>query len=156
MIYGKWFAGTKEIQDALALRKQVFVNEQGFSAESEVDAIDERAAHAVLYDDDGAVAATGRLYIDDEGYWRLGRLCVREELRGKQLGDLLMRMLLDKALMAGGRHFRLSSQTDKRLFYEKYGFSVVEGPYMDEHVEHYLMEADDQSILKAVFSGCKA
>ena len=143
MIYGKW------------LRYDVFVTEQGFSAENEMDEMDRRAIHALLYDDDKNAVGCLRLFIDNEGYWRIGRLCVRRDLRGHELGDLLMRMALDKVLMAGGKHLRLSSQADKRGFYEKYGFEVVGEPYLDEGMEHFLMEADDQSVLRAVFSGCK-
>lgn len=156
MIYGKWLRGSDDLSQALALRQEVFVQEQGFSAEAEHDALDDRAVHALLFDEEGRTVGCGRLYIDDEGYWHLGRLCVRKEQRGKQLGDLLMRMMLDKAMMAGGKHFRLGAQADKRGFYEKYGFTAVGDPYLDEGVEHYLMEADDQSVLRAVFSGCKS
>ena len=86
------------------------MDEQGFPAESEMDEYDARAIHCLLYNDDHKPSATARLFIDDDGYWRIGRVAVLREMRGKQLGDLAMRMVLDKALQAGAKRFRLSSQ----------------------------------------------
>ena len=65
MIYGKWLRGSDDLSQALALRQEVFVQEQGFSAEAEHDALDDRAVHALLFDDEGRTVGCGRLYIDD-------------------------------------------------------------------------------------------
>ena len=46
-------------EDAVRIRKEVFMDEQGFC--NEFDEIDKIAFHAVLYEDDRA-AATGRMY----------------------------------------------------------------------------------------------
>ena len=50
-------------EDAVRIRKEVFMDEQGFC--NEFDEIDKIAFHAVLYEDDRA-AATGRMYYDDK------------------------------------------------------------------------------------------
>ena len=155
MITGKFVRGSENLDEIKALRMGVFVEEQGFPAETEMDEYDVRAVHCLLYDDDGKPAATGRLYIDDDGYWRLGRIAVRKDVRGWQLGDLLMRMLLDKALRAGAQHFRLSAQRAAEGFYRIYGFEGYGEEYNDYGVPHIEMEATRDSIIRAVFTGCR-
>ena len=115
------------------------------------DEYDARAIHALLYDDEHKPAATGRLYIDNDGYWHLGCVCVRKELRGNQLGDLVMRMILDKAISAGAGFFRLDAEKDAEGFCRIYGFV----PYGEEKGKLVPMEATKESIVAAVFSGCR-
>lgn len=133
----------------------VFVDEQGFPAESEMDEYDARAIHCLLYNDDHKPSATARLFIDDDGYWRIGRVAVLREMRGKQLGDLAMRMVLDKALQAGAKRFRLSSQKQAEGSYRLYGFEPTGEETDDCGVPHTEMEATDESIVRAVFTGCR-
>ena len=72
-------------EDAVRIRKEVFMDEQGFC--NEFDEIDKIAFHAVLYEDDRA-AATGRMYYDDKEHhcYVIGRLAVDKACRGKQYG----------------------------------------------------------------------
>ncbi len=155
MITGKLIAGNGDLSQAREIRMRVFAQEQGFPADTEMDEYDERAIHCLLYDDDHNPAATGRLFIDDDGYWRLGRIAVVKEMRGKQLGDLVMRMLLDKALQAGAKRFRLSAQRSAEGFYRIYGFEPFGEEYLDYGVAHIEMEATDETIVRAVFTGCR-
>ena len=155
MITGKFIRGDQDLSEAKEIRMRVFVDEQGFPAESEMDEYDARAIHCLLYNDDHKPSATARLFIDDDGYWRIGRVAVLREMRGKQLGDLAMRMVLDKALQAGAKHFRLSSQKQTEGFYRLYGFEPTGEETDDCGVPHTEMEATDESIVRAVFTGCR-
>ena len=155
MVTGKLIAGNGDLAEVMDIRIKVFVDEQGFPLEEEKDEYDARAVHALLYDDNHEPAATGRLYIDNDGYWHLGRIAVLKEKRGQQLGDLVMRMLLDKAIGVGAQHFRLSAQKQAEGFYAIYGFTPYGEEYMDHHVPHVDMEATLESVVRAVFSGCR-
>ena len=155
MIRGKFLTSMDDLDQVLSIRTRVFVEEQGFCAAEEMDAYDARAIHCLLYDGEGKPAATGRLYIDDDGYWRIGRVAVVRERRGQQMGDLVMRMLLDKALGAGAKRFRLLAQRQAEGFYSRYGFTPYGEEVLDQGVPHIEMEATDVSILRAVFSGCR-
>ena len=155
MITGKFIRGDQDLSEAKEIRMSVFVDEQGFPAESEMDEYDARAIHCLLYNDDHKPSATARLFIDDDGYWRIGRVAVLREMRGKQLGDLAMRMVLDKALQAGAKRFRLSSQKQTEGFYRLYGFKPTGEETDDCGVLHTEMEATDESIVRAVFTGCR-
>lgn len=154
MITGKLIRGNEDLSEALHVRTVVFTHEQGFPADTESDEFDERSIHCLLYSHENKPAATGRLFIDDDGFWRLGRIAVLKECRGMKMGDLIMRMLLDKALAVGAKRFRLSAQRSAEGFYKLYGFTPYGDEYMDYHVPHIEMEATDQSIRAAVFSGC--
>ena len=122
MITGKLIAGGGDLSEVQSIRMRVFVDEQGFPADEEMDQYDARAVHALLYDDDHNPAATGRLYIDDDGYWRIGRVAVLKEKRGAQLGDLVMRMLLYRVLEMNLDRVKLSCAPDLAPFFMRYGF----------------------------------
>ncbi len=75
---------------AKEIRKQVFVDEQGF--QNEFDKIDDTAAHIVLLDKDKTPVATCRVFWDAEmDSYILGRLAVMKEYRGKNIGSDMVR-----------------------------------------------------------------
>lgn len=137
MIQGKILPGRGDISQCKAIRSEVFVEEQGFSAEAEFDQWDEPALHALIFDD-GVPAATGRLY-DEAGVFHAGRFAVRKEYRGRGLGDLMVRLLANKAFELGAQEVRLGAQEQAVPFYQKIGFQVCGEKYMDEHVPHLPM-----------------
>ena len=96
MIYSKWTVGAMP-PEAEAIRRKVFIEEQGFSEEEQFDGRDERAWHLVV-DEAGKNAATGRIIIDDEGNWKIGKIAVLPEFRGMHIGDFTVRLLVDRIL----------------------------------------------------------
>lgn len=144
VIRGKFIAPGGDYSQALPLRKAVFVDEQGFDAALEHDRFDDLSAHALLYDqvDDqgnpaGEPVATGRLFWH-EGEFVIGRVCVAKDKRGQKLGDLVMRMLLYKAMQHHAPAVSLGAQQHAVPFYARYGFEPVE-EYLDEGVPHIRM-----------------
>ena len=123
--------------DAIMIRKIVFEDEQGF--EEEFDEIDENdiAKHMVFYKD-GEPIGTCRYYMQD-GEYRIGRIAVVKEYRGKGLGEFIVRVAEDKVFEIGGRESVLSAQVRAKGFYEKIGY-VEEGEiYMEEMCPHIKM-----------------
>ena len=137
MVQGKWISPGQSFEEALRLREAVFVQEQGFSQALEQDDKDALSWHVLLYLD-GDPAATGRIYYEDGAYW-LGRICVKKDARGHGLGDLLMRMLLDKAKRHCAPRVCLGAQARVASFYAKYGFAPCGEPYDEEGVPHQTM-----------------
>ncbi|MDR3052160.1 MAG: GNAT family N-acetyltransferase [Oscillospiraceae bacterium] len=129
MVTGRWVRPGEDIAPALAVRRAVFVDEQGFAAENEVDAFDPLSWHMVLWETERPVA-TGRIYWH-AGDFHIGRVCVLHDRRGTGLGDLLMRLLLCKALDHSARNVVLAAQVQAMGFYAKYGFAP-EGPRYEE------------------------
>ena len=132
MIYGKWFPPGADISEAQAVRRAVFVEELGFSPDWAADGLDALSHTAVLYDPERQPVATGRIYYWEDGFW-IGSIAVVASQRGQGMGDLMVRMLLDKALQHCARHVRLRTRKEAVGFFEPYGFAVLEeqGDFVD-------------------------
>lgn len=140
MISKKILSPGDGLEDAYAVRTQVFVDEQGFSPEIEVDDIDGLATHVVLYDGNLPVA-TGRVFENsDKPYeYHIGRVAVLEPYRKTGLGRELMRALESEAMRLGAETASLGSQCQARAFYEKCGYEAFGDVYYDEHCPHIHM-----------------
>jgi predicted N-acetyltransferase YhbS len=66
------------------------------------------------------------MYYDDGAFW-LDSLAVREDLRGRGYGDLLARMMLDRALRHAAREIRLYAARGCEGFFRRYGFMEEPG-----------------------------
>lgn len=109
------------------LRTEVFVIEQGVPPELEPDAADASALHVLARLPDGSAAATGRLTVDG----RIGRMAVRRDLRGRGIGDAVLRTLLELARGRGLTQVSLAAQIGAIGFYERHGF-IADGPQFDD------------------------
>ena len=99
--------GLEHCPEAKAIREEVFMKEQGFQVE--FDDTDREAWHLVLWQD-GKALATARLYSQGEGVYAIGRVAVRKEGRGKQLGRAVMEAMEQKARQLGAKSIQLSAQ----------------------------------------------
>ncbi|NLG25371.1 MAG: GNAT family N-acetyltransferase [Clostridiales bacterium] len=138
MIQGKFVLSGGDTDAVMALRRSVFVDEQGYSPDIEADEHDGQAVYALVRDEQGDAVATGRMYLDDDEL-KLGRICVRRDARGQGLGDLVVRMLLYRAEELGFSRVWLSSQLPVVNFYARYGFVPVGEVYREEGVPHQKM-----------------
>lgn len=129
---------TKDRATCYALRHEVFVVEQGYSAEGEVDALDDVAHHIIALDGETPVA-TARVVMDGQTA-KIGRVCVLRALRGKGLGADLVRAAVDHARTLDAARIVLGSQAYAVPFYAKLGFSPFGDLYEDEGEPHQMME----------------
>ena len=141
MIRGKFLTSQDDPSAVMDIRKRVFVDEQGFSPDTEIDGDDKLAVYALAFDENDRPAGTGRLYIDDHSHFQIGRVCVLREARGQGLGDLVVRMLLYRALELGAGAVCLSAQLPVVGFYARYGFKPCGEVYDEEGVPHRMMKA---------------
>lgn len=126
-------------QACYALRFEVFVDEQGVTPETEIDAEDATATHLLLRRDGVALGTLRILY--DGADARIGRVCVRKSARGSGLGAELMRAAL-RVIADGPRvdKIRLSAQLSVVGFYRTLGFAAYGSVYDDERIPHQAME----------------
>jgi len=143
MIENKWVFRKADFDDIYAIRKKVFIDELGLSEDVHFDEFDERSLH-VLLSEDNTYLATGRLY-EDEGKFYIGGIAVLPEARRKGLGDLLIRLLLDKAFQLLAGEVYVYARLDSVLFYEELGFEGI-GRTHD-------MEPGDTRIIMKVTAG---
>lgn len=136
----KWMQKPADkLNDPFFVRTEVFVNEQGYAQELELDALDDTAMHVAAYQS-GQVIATARLFAEKEAVWHLGRVAVRKPWRGQGVGALLVNEAEKKAKECGAEKIVLGAQVSKQVFYEKQGYSVCGKGYLDEGVPHIEME----------------
>lgn len=112
MVRGKWFPMGSDISEALRIRSEVFGQGE--------DALDSAAQQVVVYRE-GSPVGSARLYWAD-GAFRLDKLGVLPEERNKGFGDLLIRLLLFKALTHNASLIALDTPVETRGFFAKYGF----------------------------------
>ncbi|MBS7262114.1 MAG: GNAT family N-acetyltransferase [Eubacteriales bacterium] len=136
MITNKWFMGSEGIEDAHVVRDAVFVREQGVPREIEYDDMDARSLHLVVYEDEKPVGV-GRMYF--KGDYHIGRVAVLREYRGRQLGDLLMRLLLFKAFDQDASSVSVDAQLTAEGFYARYGFTRCGDEFMEAGMAHVPM-----------------
>ena len=84
---------TEDVPTCQALRRVVFIDEQGVSEADEVDGMDGRAIHLLAWDGACPVGTARLLVNGDTG--KIGRVCVLPEARGLGLGAALIKAALD-------------------------------------------------------------
>jgi predicted GNAT family N-acyltransferase len=129
---------SSEIDEALELRRRVFVGQQGVTLEADRDGLDPEATHIVAVDG-GRLIGTCRLVFDD-GLARLGRMAVEDEFRGRGVGAALLAVAEAQARAAGATRIRLHAQLAARSLYERGGFEAVGEEFMEEGIPHLTME----------------
>ncbi|MGP7961391.1 GNAT family N-acetyltransferase [Sanguibacter sp. A247] len=130
--------------DCLAVRLEVFVEEQRVPLDEEIDALDDAATttHLLALDADGTVLGTARVLADPEhpGEIHVGRVAVRAIARGRGVGRALMHAAHAVALadhgVDGAVRSVLSAQVQAFGFYESLGYTVVGETYLDAGIEH--------------------
>jgi predicted GNAT family N-acyltransferase len=133
-------ASSSEIDEALELRRRVFVGQQGVTLEADRDGRDHEAIHIVATDD-GRIVGTCRLVFDD-ALARLGRMAVEPDERGRGIGARMLDVAEREARAAGAARIRLHAQVAARSLYERGGFEARGEEFMEEGIPHLTMEKD--------------
>ena len=126
-----------QVDQAMALRTIVFVEEQGVPLEEEIDGLDDQATQLVALDG-GEVVATCRLLLDGTTI-KLGRMVVAKERRREGIAAEMLRVADHEARLLGGEQIRLAAQTYARSLYEQAGYVSYGDPFPDAGIEHIWM-----------------
>jgi predicted GNAT family N-acyltransferase len=134
-------AVTRDIATCRALRREVFIEEQGVSPDDEIDDQDDSAIHLLALAGSAPVG-TARLLVKG-GTGKIGRVCVRAPARGTGLGAALIRAALEELRQQPGvKVATLGAQSHATGFYEKLGFRVVGDEFIDAGIPHREMVLD--------------
>ena len=117
------------------VRDEVFSKEQGVPRELEFDGLDESAIHSIVFDE-GEEIGTGRMLSNGH----IGRIAVKKPCRGKGIGKLIMKSLMDEAVKMQFPEIWLSSQYHAKGFYEKLGFTAFGDIYQEAGIDHIKMK----------------
>ncbi|MEU9153051.1 GNAT family N-acetyltransferase [Streptomyces sp. NPDC048417] len=134
-----------DLEACFAVRKQVFVVEQGVPEDVEYDEYDTTALHVLAIREDGVPLGTGRLLYGetaaektdgDLSLGSLGRLAVSEEARGLGIGIALVRAIEDAARARGLTAVDLHAQAHALGFYERLGYEPYGPQYEEAGIPH--------------------
>lgn len=130
---------TKELYEILKVRAAVFVVEQN-CVYQDLDDIDYRSIH-VFYRGEDEIAAYLRIFEKDreKGIFQIGRVLTVK--RGIGLGEKIMREAIAAAKkQIDAKQIKLEAQVYAIGFYEKVGFEVCSGEFLEDGIPHVEMK----------------
>jgi len=130
-----WSTHESQLQ---AVRKKVFVEEQGVSQDLEWDGQDEDASHFLAVNEAGQAIGCGRLL----GSGQIGRMAVLPEHRGKGIGNRLLDAVIEGAKDQRMTRVFLHAQSDAVDFYRKAGFLPTGVEFMEAGIPHLAMDME--------------
>lgn len=132
-------ASPEELPRCLAIRREVFIEEQAVPEDEEVDGRDGEALHFLAFAG-GEPVGTARLRITADGHAKAERVAVRAPWRGRGAGHAVMSALEAEALRRGHREVLLSAQVQVIPFYEARGYAAYGPEFMDAGIPHRRMK----------------
>ena len=129
----------RELYEILKSRAEIFIIEQNINY-NDMDDVDYESLHC-FFTENGAVTAYLRAYRIDEDTVKAGRVLTRRHGHG------LGRELLEKSIPAIAKRIackkiHIDAQKHAVGFYEKFGFVVTSGEFLEEGIVHVSMELD--------------
>jgi predicted GNAT family N-acyltransferase len=121
-----------------AIRRTVFIDEQGVPEDMEWDEHDTVSLHFLAIADDGTPIGCARLLPDGH----IGRMAVLPSWRGRGVGRALLVAAVSEARRHGLTRVRLSAQTHAADFYARAGFVAAGAEYEDAGIPHVAMQKD--------------
>lgn len=126
-------------EDAYSVRTTVFVGEQNVPPALEIDELEDEAVHFILYNEEQKPCGAGRFRTVGE-FGKVERICVLKEARGNGAGHLIMDAIEQHAKTIDGlTTLKLDAQLHAIPFYEKRGYEVISGEFLDAGILHKTM-----------------
>ncbi len=127
--------------DAVRIRQKVFVQEQGVPASLEIDKNEAYSVHFVLYIDKKPAATVRLLPLDDQTF-KLQRMAVLKEYRGKKLGAAIIAEAETFARQQKFTKIELGAQLSAEKFYQKLGYTAYGEIFQDAEIDHVHMKKE--------------
>jgi len=132
-------AKAKDTKACLAIRRSVFIEEQGVAETLELEGETPACLHYLACDGETPLAT---LRITPMGtVAKIERVAVLKSARGKGIGASLMRHVLVALRAKGFTEAKLGSQIAAQAFYERLGFTAYGAPFLDAGIPHIMMSS---------------
>lgn len=126
-----------ELYEILKSRNEVFLLEQKIICQ-DLDNVDYKSRHCYIFEN-GRVAAYLRAFYIDKNTVRIGRVLTISHGKGmgRELMDKSIKVIIEKMPCL---KIYIEAQKYAVGFYEKHGFVVTSGEFLDEGIVHVAME----------------
>jgi predicted GNAT family N-acyltransferase len=125
-----------DLEEALAIRREVFVVEQQCPEEEEY--LDDEVSIHYLAIVDEAAAGTARWRVTEKGV-KLERFAVLQEYRKRGVASALLETILDELILQQQKNIYLHAQVPAMPLYEKFGFEREGELFYEANIPHYKM-----------------
>jgi predicted GNAT family N-acyltransferase len=129
-----------ELEQAFAIRRAVFMEEQGVSEALEFDQLDDEARHLLAFWGGEAVGTLRLRWLDGGRTAKIERVAVLPGARGLEIGRALVEAALAMARLGGADTASLHAQTTVQGFYGKLGFVAFGPEFMEDGIAHIAMQ----------------
>jgi predicted GNAT family N-acyltransferase len=127
-----------DLNNALEIRRCVFVEEQNVPAEAEYDEFENTSRHFLAFSNK-TPCGTARWRFTDKGI-KLERFAVLKEFRNHKIGSALVaKVLEDVAKVRKSELIYLHAQVSAMGLYRKFGFEPVGEMFLECEIEHFKM-----------------
>jgi len=130
----------ERFEECKKIRHEVFVLGQGIDKEIELDGKDSDAVH-FLCKHSGKYIGTARIR-DLGDYWKVERVAVLKEFRGKGCGQKIMEAIEGYIKRTNPKLIILNAQLEVRQFYERLGYKSVGEVFYEAGIKHIKMVKD--------------
>ena len=124
------------LDQVIAIRKKVFIEEQNVPIDIEMDGLDDKANHVIAYLDNKPI---GCARIRANSFAKLERIAVMKDHRGKGFGRKITEFLIDYCKQKNVNEIRLHAQMYTADFYKKLGFLERGKTFFEADIEHIEM-----------------
>ncbi|MAE94597.1 MAG: hypothetical protein CL910_08060 [Deltaproteobacteria bacterium] len=131
-------ARPEEFGACLALRLEVFVEEQKVPRDEEEDGLDPECLHFLAFEGQQPVGTARLRFLDGDG--TAERVAVRAAQRRFGVGRRLMQALESEARRRSAARVRLNAQLAALPFYEALGYRAFGGVFDDAGIPHRAMK----------------
>lgn len=129
----------RHIQICQDIRKVVFIEGQQVDSRIELDGKDLSCDHLLLYCG-CEPAGCLRLRTVSPGVLKLERFAVLPSYRGRGLGEMMLRYVLEMSRAAGTAQLTMHAQYYLLDYYRRFGFVPVRKPFYEAEIQHITMD----------------
>ncbi len=124
---------------ACEVRRLVFQEEQGISADLEFDGQDDAAQHFIALIGQQIVGTARVRYFPEQNAAKIERMAVLSNFRKQGIGFELMQHILNYLQLTGVQTTKIHAQERVKPFYERLGFQQQGLPFDEAGISHVSM-----------------
>jgi predicted GNAT family N-acyltransferase len=128
----------EELEQAFAIRRKVFIEEQNIPEELEMDEWDDAATHFLAFHDGEPIGTCRARWLNDQTI-KAERVAVLKQKRKVGAGKLLMQTLEEFARQKKAQAIYLNAQTQVVPFYKRLGYKECGAPFDEAGIPHVPM-----------------